>query len=46
MTEHLVWISTATLAVTLFVAGISTKNLADVAGLKVKVKDLCSKINE
>lgn len=46
MTEHLIFVSTATLAVGLFVAGICVKNAVDIAALKVKVKVLCSKVNE
>ena len=46
MTEHLIFVSTATLAVGLFVAGISVKNAVDIATLKVKVKTLCNKSNE
>lgn len=46
MTEHLVFVATATLAVSLFVAGISTKNAVDIATLKVKTKTLCNKVNE
>ena len=33
MTEHLIFVSTATLAVGLFVAGISVKNAVDIACL-------------
>ena len=46
MTEHLIFVGTATLAVSLFVAGVSFKNAVDIAGIKVKVKTLCSKSNE
>lgn len=46
MTEHLIFVSTATLAVSLFVAGVSFKNAVDIGGIKVKVRSLCSKVNE
>ena len=46
MTEHLIFVSTATLAVSLFVAGISMKNAVDIGALKVKVKTLCNRSNE
>ena len=46
MTEHLIFVGTATLAVSLFVAGVSFKNAVDIAGIKVKVKTLCNKNNE
>ena len=46
MTEHLIFVSTATLAVSLFVAGVSFKNAVDIGSIKVKVKTLCRKVNE